>query len=239
MKSGRTFIEKFDRGACGWIGWDGKVGPTSVEIHDGMAISRSPWWVDCNHCKPGGGYLHILFALHTHHGPNFPKAITDAAGPNPYVKGGFPTDLTNARVTVRIKGEVNLRGAQLLFHAQGNVPTPQRPRNWVNQVLLQQPIRITKDWSEQTLRLVPDQNQWLNLGSRHDRTDMYGVAPIADLLRDVNGDIIFVLFPLDVRPLKPIQGDPHILRAEGDYEPDRSRLPEGYVMMDEFRIEFP
>ena len=237
--AGKVFIETFDSSPRGWIGWEGKVGATRVEVRDGAAISRSPWWVDFNHCHPGEGYLHILFALHTSHGQNFPKQMLDVAGPNPYVEGGFPTNLTNAKVTVRIKGEVNLCGAQCLFHAQGNVPQPGRPKNWVNQVLIQQPIRITKDWSEQTLHLVPDQSQWLNLGSRHDRTDMYGKAPIADLLRDVNGDIIFVLFPLDVRPLKPIQGDPYKLRAGHEYEVDRSRLPEGYVMMDEFRIEFP
>ena len=28
-------------------------------------------------------------------------------------------------------------------------------------------------------------------------------------------------------------------RPGRDYEIDRSRLPEGYVMMDEFRIDFP
>lgn len=234
----KSFIETFDHGPCGWIGWDGAVGPTPVMIQDSVAESRSPWWVDFNHCHPGGGYLHILFALHTYHGPNFPQALLDAGGPNPYVKGGFPTNLTNTTVTVRIRGDVNLRGSQLLFHAQGNVPTPDRPKNWVNQVLIGQPLKITREWSEQTLQLVPDQSQWLNLGSRHDRTDMYGSAPVADLLRDVNGDIIFVLFPLDVRPLQPIQGDPHRLRAGQEYEVDRSRLPEGYVMMDEVRIEF-
>jgi len=235
----RTFIETFDNGPCGWIGWDGAVGSTPIEIHDGMAVSRSPWWVDVNHCHPGEGYLHILWALHLKHLPEFPKAMLETGGPNPYVAGGFPTDLTNAKVTVRIRGEVDLRGAQLLFHAQGNVPTPDRPKNWVNQVLIEQPLEITREWTEQTLHLVPDQSQWLNLGSRHDRTDMYGKAPIADLLRDVNGNIIFVLFPLDVRPLKPIAGDPHILRAGSDYEEDRSRLPEGYVMLDNIRIEFP
>jgi len=36
-----------------------------------------------------------------------------------------------------------------------------------------------------------------------------------------------------------IEGDPHILRPEKDYPVWRGRLPEGYVMLDEIRIEFP
>ncbi len=235
----KTFIETFDNGPCGWIGWDGAIGVTPVEIHDSVAVSRGPWWVDANHIEPpDGGYLHILFALHTRHGPDFSKATLDAGGPNPYVKGGFPTNLTNAKMTVRLKGDVKLRGAELLLHLQGNVPTAERPMNVVNQELAGQPLKITPDWSEQTLHLVPDQRQWRDLGSRHDRRDKYGKAPIADLLRDVNLNMIFVLAPLDVVPLKPIQGDPHILYAGGEYEVDRSRLPEGCVMFDEIRIEF-
>jgi hypothetical protein len=35
----------------------------------------------------------------------------------------------------------------------------------------------------------------------------------------------------------PIGGDPHRLRPEKDYPVWRSRLPEGYVILDEVRIE--
>ena len=37
----------------------------------------------------------------------------------------------------------------------------------------------------------------------------------------------------------PVHGDTHMLRPEQDYPVWRSRLPEGYVMLDEVRIEFP
>jgi len=57
-------------------------------------------------------------------------------------------------------------------------------------------------------------------------------------LRDVNCNIILILFPLDIVPAQPIDADPHFLRAGKDYPVDRSRLPEGYVMLDEVRIEF-
>lgn len=236
----QEYRETFDRGAGGWIGWDGRVGPTPVEIREGVAISRSPWWVDCNHAPPGAGYLHILFALHLRHGAGFSKAVLDAGGANHFVKGGFPTDLTNARVTVRIKGDVKLRGAQMVLLAQGDTSKDPKKRNMVNQVLVAQPIRVTPEWSEQTITLVPDQRQWVNLGTRHDRVGFYGTAPIGDLLRDVNADIIFVLFPLDIRPMVPVEGNMHEKWWDGrDGKPDASRLPEGHIMLDEVRIAFP
>ena len=59
----KVFIETFDHGPCGWINW-GSKGPFAVEIHDSIALSRSPWWVDYNHGPPGAGYLHMPFMLH-------------------------------------------------------------------------------------------------------------------------------------------------------------------------------
>lgn len=39
--------------------------------------------------------------------------------------------------------------------------------------------------------------------------------------------------------MEPLDENPHVLRPERDYPVWRSRLPEGYVMLDEVRIEFP
>ena len=50
--------------------------------------------------------------------------------------------------------------------------------------------------------------------------------------------ILFVLSPLDGAPMGPLAGDPHLLRPERDYPVWRSRLPEGYMLLDEVRIEF-
>lgn len=237
----KQFRETFDHGPCGWIGWDGVHGPIPVEIRDGVAVSRSPWWIDCNHAPPGAGYLHILFALHTRHGPGFSEAIRRAGGPNRYVAGGYPTDLRNARVTVRLKGKVDLRGAKLCFLVQGNLSDDPAQPHWVNQVLTAQPFTITPDWSEQTIQLVPDPRQWTDLGARHDRAAFYKTGPIEQLLRNVNGDFILVLFPLDVRPLVPVDGNPHQYWWDGrdGHVADPAYLPQGEVMMDEFRIDFP
>jgi hypothetical protein len=182
---------------------------------------------------PGAGYLHLLGALHTRHGPDFPARCKELGGHNRFVAGGFPTDFTNARLTLRLKGEIELRGAAMMFLAQARVGA-----RLVGQLLAGQPFEVTPAWSEQTAVLAPDPRQWKCLGSRHDRTETYGWGEVADVLRDVNVDILFVLHPLDVAPLPPFAGEPHRMKAGEDYEVDRSRLPGGWVMMDEVRIEF-
>ena len=228
--SSRAYFENFEDGPGGWLAWHGnQTGARRLAIENGVAVSRSPWWVDYNHSPPGGGYLHLLFVLHT-----ATDSYPELAGVNRFVSGGYPTDFTNARITARLKGEVNLRGAQLLLWVQATY----RGKIY-NYALTGQPLQITPDWSEQSVVLTPEIGQWTCGGSRVDRLDDYGWGDIADTLRDVNADIIFVLFPLDAVPAEPLQGDPHRLRADEEYLVDRSRLPEGYVMMDEARIEFP
>ena len=58
--AGRTYVETFDDGPGGWVGWS--HGLTSLETGPSLVVSRSPWWIDANHAPPGGGYLHLLFA---------------------------------------------------------------------------------------------------------------------------------------------------------------------------------
>ena len=229
--AGRVYVEDFSNGPGGWLGWDGVK---RLEIADGVAISRSPWWIDYNHPPPEGGYLHLLYVLHTQWGPDFPTEYKKFGGANCFVEGGFPRDFANAKVTARLKGQLDTRGAKLRFHVQTDIEGTR-----VNMVLVAQPFEVTPEWSEQTITLVPDPAQWQDLYARHDRRDFYGRGKhIADVLQDVNCDIILVLFPLDVVPAEPIDADPHFLQAGEDYAADRSRLPEGYVMMDEVRIEF-
>ena len=224
---GRTYIETFDDDAGGWTTW-GSRGLTDLETRPGSVVSRSPWWIDANHAPPGGGYLHLLFVLYPSEHRETPQG-----GVNRFVEGGFPTDFTNARMTLRLRGELETRGTKLVLLAQARVGD-----RALNHVLTAQPFEVTPDWTEQTITLVPDPDQWLCLGSRHDRMDTYGWGDIADVLRDLNADIILVLHPVDVAPAGPIDHDPHYLSAGKDYDADVSRLPSGYVEMDEVRIEF-
>ncbi len=228
-----AYIETFDEGPGGWFGWiSNSEGPKPLEIRKSCAISRSPWWIDYNHAPPGAGYMHLLYMLFTagvageHH--------REVAGINRYITGGFGTDFTNARITLRLKGELLARGTRLHLLCQGvhdGICT-----GWL---LTGQTFEVTANSSEQTVICTPDESQWTCLGSRHDRADFYGNTPLATVLGDVNADVLLVLFPLDIDPMGPVDGEPHVLRPEKDYPVWRSRLPEGYVMLDDVRIEFP
>jgi len=227
------YMETFDQGPGGWYGWISNAGgPKPLEIRDGCAISRSPWWIDYNHAPPGAGYLHLLYMLNT--AGKTSEHQREVEGENRFIRDAFPTDFTNARITLRLKGEIEARGTQLTLLCQSF-------QNGIcsGWLLTGQPFQVTSDWSKQTVVVVPDPAQWTCLGSRHDRTDFYGKIPLEKVLSDVNGNILLVLHPLDIAPMGPIAGDPHRLRPEKDYPVWRSRLPEGYVVMDEVRIEFP
>ena len=228
----RIYKENFKPDCGGWIGW-GTKGTAKLEMSGGAVVSRSPWWVDYNHAPPGGGYLHLLFALHTTLGPGARWDYKEWSGINRFVSGGFPLDFTNARVTVRLRGEVELRGAELLFLIQAEVGA-----KTINYVLNKQPFEITPGWTEQSITLVPDPDQWKCMGSRKQRMDFYGWDDVSLVLKDLNVDIILVLHPLDIRPLDTIEEDPHELRAGIDYPLNRNLLPTGFVMMDEIEIRF-
>ena len=105
-------------------------------------------------------------------------------------------------------------------------------------MLQAQPFQVSNDWTEQTVTLEPDDGQWKCLGARHDVLDSYGWSEISAVLSDLNCDIILILHPLDVAALEPFSGDLHHVRAENDYEVDRSRLPSGHVLLHEVRVEF-
>lgn len=231
--AGKTYVETFDSGPGGWFSWAGHSKNVPLQIEDGVAVSRSPWAIDSNHAPPGAGYLHLLFVLPTANLAEFPQEIRELSGPNRFVEGGFPLDFTNAKVTVRLRGEVESKGAKLVLLVQGHVGD-----RTINSILTGQSLEITRDWSEQMLTLAPDLRQWTCLGARHDLLHFYGWGDIADVLRHVDVDLIFVFFMSDVVPLPPMDGDHHRLRPQIDYGIDASKLPEGIVMLDEVRIEF-
>ncbi|MCY4374318.1 MAG: hypothetical protein OXC31_11140 [Spirochaetaceae bacterium] len=47
----------------------------------------------------------------------------------------------------------------------------------------------------------------------------------------------FLLYPITVVPMGPIDGDMHKLRPNREYPVWRHELPEGYVTLDSVRIE--
>ena len=241
-----AYIETFDDGPGGWIA-DLR---TPLPVWDGVAYCGSPWSVDANHVSPGAGYLHLLMYLLTHQTQS-EKLDAEQHGANRFVEEGFSRNLTNARITVRLRGRLSSTGplcnnhvpateeqigAQLLLLVQSRVEGP--PATTANFLLTDQPLKVTPEWSEQTLRLDPDPDHWMCLGSRHDMADVYGYADIGEVLADVNVDIIFVLFPLRIVPIGDV-ADIHRAWAAIDYKVDSAYLPKGLVMFDTVQIEYP
>lgn len=229
----RIYRETFDDGPGGWYGFiSNAAGVKPLEREPGCVVSRSPWWIDYNHAPPGAGYMHLLFMLNTHGAQS--EHQREVAGENRYINGGFGTNLTNAEFTFRLQGELLQHKTQLYLLVQGF-----RDGICSGWILTGQPITVTPEWSEQTVVCSPRESEWTCLGSRHDRADFYGKIPLSQVLADVNADILLVLHPLEIAPMGPLQGDPHRLRPERDYPVWRSKLPEGYLRLDEVRIEFP
>lgn len=236
----RTYFETFDNGHAGWLGWKaGGGGPLKLDIIHGAMVARSPWGVDFNHAPPGAGYLHLLYVLMT--GQTDIPRFVDLVGPNRFIADSYPRDFTNAKFTFRLRGDVDLKGSKLVLLAQADEPVPGVRSN---HVLSGQPIRVTKEWSEQSITLVPDDRQWTPMGVRKVGADCatYGNCSIVPALKNVNVDLIVCLFPLDIAPAPgtpPLSAGLHDLRAGKDYPVDTSRLPSGEIHLDSVRIEWP
>ena len=102
-----------------------------------------------------------------------------------------------------------------------------------------QPFEVKPDWSEQTVTLITNPEQWFRLGASHDMMEVYGWGKIEDVLQGVNIDIISLLYPVNIVPLIPQSKGIHEFRPEIDYSVDFSELPEGYIMLNEVRLEYP
>jgi len=137
----------------------------------------------------------------------------EVAGANRFIEGRYPTDFTDAKITFRLKGELIQRGADLVLLCQGTANG--LTSGWV---LTGQPLEVTPTWAERTLTLAPDPKQWRCLGSRHDRTDMYGVLPLDRILRAVTNNIM-------VHPLPARRGTDGTARRRPAQAPGRPRLP--------------
>ncbi|MBI4921399.1 MAG: hypothetical protein HY834_06580 [Devosia nanyangense] len=227
-----TYVEDFDDGPGGWMRVvDNFHGPAALPIEDGAVRCQGPWWVDYNHAPPGGGYLQLLMCLVTRGAAG--ESTREAAGPNRFTAGNFPTDFTNAKVTLRVRGELEAAGTKLSLLAQGSVDGI--CSGWV---LTGQTVAVTPDYTETTVACVPDPGQWTSLGSRHDRTDTYGEKPLCTVLSNVDVNIHIIMFPVKPRPMGRIDGDPHILRAGRDYPIWPSSIAQGFVEIDRIQIDF-
>lgn len=179
-------VETFDDGPGGWLAWrPGSRTPSRLEecsivpeIQAGAFMSRSPWFVHSNHAPPGAGYLHVLAFLLTH-----PDDVPAHGRPNHFTDGGFSRDLRNARLTVRLRGQVDRCGSDLLLLVQARLAT-----TTANYILTVQPFHIRPEWTEETVTLSTNPTEWTCLGARHELLDYYCCGDIVDVLSDVNVD---------------------------------------------------
>lgn len=227
----KRYIEEFDNGPGGWMkvvdNWS-IVAP--LPVHDSAIWCYGPWWVDYNHAPPGGGYLQLLMCLNTA-GP-VGEVAREVGGTNRFITGKYPTNFTNAEVTVCIRGELETAGSHVSLLVQG--VHEGLCSGWV---LTGQPITVEKEYKETKLIATPDPSQWKCLDSRHDRRETYGTRPLERILANVNTNIYLVMFPVNPRPMGPIKGDPHILRAGRDYPIWPSSIAQGYVAVDRVQID--
>jgi hypothetical protein len=231
-QSRTPYIETFDHGPGGWY----SDRYYALDVWDGVAYCYGPWWVDANHAPPGAGYLNLIMWLYTNKRKQAQgaKSRTMPYANSAFVEQGKSTDLRNAKLTVRLRGNMDLKGTHMVFLVQAETK-----KTTANFVLTGQPFKITREWSEQTVTLVPDPKHWTCMGARHDMTDVYGCDDIAKVLADVNLDIIFVLFPVKVVPLCEKIKDINQPRAVKDYPVDPQYLPKGLIMFDTVRIDYP
>lgn len=226
----KLYLETFEHGNGGWYADRGYALP----VWDGVAYCYGPWFLDANHAPPGAGYLNLLMWLYTSgKWYEVPEASRLPYTNNSFLEQGFGTNFTNAKFTVRLRGNVDLKGTQLLLLAQA-----ESTKTTSNYVLSGQPFEITNDWSEQTVTLLPDPAQWTCMGARHDAPH-YGCDDIDIVLNDLNVDLIFVLFPVKVVPLDEEITDLHGRWAGKDYSVDTQYHPKGLLMFDTVKIEFP
>lgn len=227
------YVHHFSEGHGGWF----SDRHFALKIWDGAAQCYSPWFVDPNHAPPGAGYLHLVMWIYTAqhwYQPDMPAAARLPYQESSFADQGKSTDLRNARLTVRLRGEIDLKGARLMLLAQA-----QTAKTTANFILTGQPIEITEDWSEQTIVLANDPSQWTCIGSRQDLVDLYGCDELNTALSDVNVDLIFVLFPLDIEPACAGITDPHGLKADVDYPVKAEKLPRGLIQFESVRIDYP
>ena len=182
MGSRSTYLETFDDGPGGWIADTGLPLP----IWDRSAYCHGPWTIDANHAPPGAGYLHLLMYLCTSYDA-YSKQLASIGGANRFIDGGPLCNNSGFRPQWQ-SGE----RPEMVLLAQAKFP-----HAGPNYVLTGQPLAIGKDWTEQTLTLTADEDQWTFLGARHDLTQLYSHAPISEVLADVNYDLILRLFICD------------------------------------------
>ncbi len=102
-------------------------------------------------------------------------------------------------------------------------------------MLTRKVFALGSTFTETSVGLFLKSSNWLVLGARNVRKDMYGVRVFANVLSNVDVNSVLLLFALNFEPMGFLVGDAQLLRPDRDYPVWRSDLPEGYVILDSVR----
>jgi hypothetical protein len=222
------------KGVCG----DGIVDRSLYSVPDTLGrqylFSTGPWWVDANHSNPGYGYLSLVFFCHLQLDK---RAIFDPNLCYPNMHG--------MKIRGKIRGHnVDLKGSDLVFWFQ--CYSEKIAKN-VNYALIGQPLNdklMDGNINEFELNVDIDHyDDWICLGSCHEKRDRYGDLDIRELDLDKPSSMGFILVPIDVKPIWPDECNfrtsmPMNLYAELDWPIDTRSIPTGIIALYELEIDY-
>jgi hypothetical protein len=187
------YQEDFSAGSSGWRFYprdvESQSGSRMIWSSEGFVVSKSPWWADQNHIYPGPGALHLLAVL--------------------WMRGKFnglpfeSIDLRDARLRFRMSQPVPLKlhGARLVFWFQTVDDSNGKFVNYaLTSVDLARALHPSpRIWREVELTLGTAETDWTCLGSREEKSDIYGCASSVEMaLSRVTNDFGLILLPIDM-----------------------------------------
>lgn len=230
----KGYYEDFN-GDSGWVA--DRARPLFENNGTGKSIATQGydlWSIDHYHAPPDGpGYLHILMWLPTGNYDQFYPVFYGQQKP-PFIKANCSTNLTSA--TLRFK-----------YRAVIKNPGPANIYLWVQAVKgdaginyrLRKPVPVSPEWRVEEIRLQPDPNLWVCMrGASYMPMYTKGCEfSIGELLKDVNRNILFVLFPLALSD-EVAQKSSLKQRPMQHFTVDREALPSGYLEIDWITIDY-
>ncbi len=241
----RTYFLSVSRGSP-WLRYSGSKGVCGDGIIDEALysepdtlgrqylFSEGPWWVDANHSNPGYGCLSLVFFCHLRPDRGL---VFDPNLSYPNMRG--------MKIRGKIRGHnVDLKGADFVFWFQ--CYSEKIAKN-VNYALVGQPLndKLT-DGNINEFELDVDierYDDWICLGSCHEKSDLYGTLDIRELDLDKPSSMGFILAPIDAKPIWPDEcsfklSRPIILYSQLVWPIDTQSLPVGVIALHELEIDY-
>lgn len=196
------YREAWDSGLAGWRGGGGDelLSRATGGLSRGYVRFAEPSGTDYNHVD-GIGLLHLC--------QYFYIGTTDGDAPSAALGGSAP-DFRDAKVHVAVRGVSFVpRSSELVWWSQidiahGNTPAGKDPQysNWAHTGFTLTDALLSGNWETIDYRLYNDTSDWSYAGKNaalnaEQGRDVYGYAPIDDVLGNLDTDIFHVLTPIE------------------------------------------